>query len=245
MGLNFDFNTCSTDVWKNILGSDYMWLGFKNSIIRTVLGSGISMLLTLGMAYPLSRSDFFGGKVFNRILVVSMLLNAGIIPSYLLIKNLGMLDSIWSLLLPGAINVYNLIILKSSMASFSKSIEEAATIDGANDIIIFFRLVLPLSLPTIATIGLWVVLANWNSWFDVVMYISSREKNLLPAILQDMITESSIDASMNSKGANALPPTTDSMKAGATMFTTIPILLVYPFLQKYFTKGVTVGAVKG
>lgn len=242
--LSFDISKMDLNTWKTVFGSGYLFVGLKNSVIRTVLGSLISMLLMLGMAYPLSRDDFFGGKLFNKLLVLSMLVSAGTIPNYLLIKNLGMLDTIWSLILPGAINVYNLVVLKSSIKAFPKSVEEAALIDGANDIIVFFRFVIPLSMPVIATIGLWVILEHWNSWFDVIMYISSREKNLLPGILQEIISNNSMEDIMNQKGANALPPKTDSIKAATTMFATIPILMVYPFLQKYFAKGVTVGSVK-
>ena len=243
LGIEDMLNSMNLGVWKSLLNSKYLWRGFYNSVIRTALGGFLSVALTVGMAYPLSKREFFGYKFFNKILVLSMLLNAGTIPTYLLIKNLNMLNTVWSLVLPSAISVYNLIILKKFMESLPKSIEESAIIDGANDIVIFFKIILPLSMPSIATIALWVLVGNWNSWFDVILYINSRSKFLLPAILNELIVDNQVDISMT--GGQDLAPTTDSLKAGATMFTTIPILLVYPFLQKHFTKGIMLGAVKG
>lgn len=234
----------NTATWQLILNSSYMWVGFKNSVFRTIAATAISIIITITMAYPLSKKDMIFGKFINSLLALTMVLGAGIIPTYLLMKYLHILDTFWVLVIPGAVNVFNIMVMRNYFSSIPDAIEESAKIDGANDILILFRIIVPLSMPTIATILLWLLVENWNSWFDVVMYINSRNKYLLPAILQEMLSNQEVESSF--KQTNGLvQPVGDSLKAATTIFTMIPILLVYPFLQKYFAAGVMIGAVKG
>ena len=181
------FGGFGTNSWKMILGSSYMWRGFFNSVVRTVLGSALSLFLQVTIAYPLSKKRFFGHRVFNFMIVLSTVLSAGIIPNYILIKNLGLMDTIWALIFPSAISGFNVIVLKNFYAELPMEIEEAAKIDGANDLQIFFKIIIHMALPSIATIALWTIVGGWNEWFNAVLYISDREKMLLPAILRELI----------------------------------------------------------
>lgn len=238
------FDGFGTNSWKMILGSSYMWKGFYNSVVRTVLGAALSLFLQVTLAYPLSKKRFIGNRIFNFMIVLSTVLSAGIIPNYILIKNLNLMDTIWALILPGAISGFNVIVLKNFYAGLPNEVEEAAKIDGANDLQIFFKIIIHMALPSIATIALWTIVGGWNEWFNAVLYISDRDKMLLPAILREIISND-VDASFTSTAIGDAVPNTDSMKAASTMFVTLPILLVYPFLQKFFVSGLTVGAVKG
>lgn len=245
IGLEKSLGRMNWNAWRGIVGSSYMWRGFYNSVIRTVLGTAIAVTLMSMMAYPLSKKEFVGCKFFNTLIVISMTVGAGMIPSYILMKNLRLMDTLAVLVLPGAIAPFSVIILRNFFTSIPDSMAESAKIDGANDFLIFFKIILPLSLPSVATITLWCAVGHWNSWFDVVLYINSREKYLLPAILRELVVNNSVDKSFQETAGGAIVPNTESMQAAATLFTTIPILIVYPFLQKHFAKGVMVGAVKG
>lgn len=229
--------------WKSILTSNYMWHCMGNSVVRTVLGTIISIVLTITTAYPLSKERLPFRKIFMPLVTFTMIFSGGLIPNFLLVKNLGMIDSIWALLLPTAITAFNVIVMKNFFQSIPKSLEEAAAIDGANDIVILWKVVLPLSLPSIATIGLWIAVANWNAWFDVVLYVNDRSKYVLPMVLREFLTATDISTKDLGDTGTVAPPT-EAIKSASTLFVVIPILCVYPFLQKYFMKGVTVGAVK-
>ena len=240
-GMIKDFGLSS---WKQIVSSGYMWKGFYNSILRTVVGSIISIFLQITIAYPLSKKRFIGYKFFNLLIVLSTILSAGIIPNYILVKNLHIMNTIWALVLPGAISGFNVIVLKNFYEGIPTQIEEAAIIDGANDITIFFKIIFHISLPAISTIALWTIVGNWNAWFDAVLYINNREKMLLPAILREIVMDQA-DTSFTTVDTGTVPPNSESLKAAATMFVTVPILLVYPYMQRFFVSGITVGAVKG
>ena len=241
LGMVKDFGLTS---WKQIITSTYMWRGFYNSVLRTVVGSAISIFLQITLAYPLSKKRFVGYRFFNFLIVLSTILSAGIIPNYILIKNLHIMNTIWALVLPGAISGFNIIVLKNFYEGIPYQIEEAAIIDGANDLLIFFKIIIYMSLPAISTIALWTIVGNWNAWFDAVLYINNREKMLLPAILREIVMDQA-DASFTTVDTGTVPPNSESLKAAATMFVTIPILLVYPYMQRFFVSGITLGAVKG
>lgn len=230
--------------WLSILTSGFMWNCFKNTVVRTVLGTLLSLILTITTAYPLSKKRLPFRSFFMMILTFTMIFNGGMIPSFILVKNMGLMNSIWALLLPGAISAYNVIVMRNFFAGLPESLEESAALDGANDITIMVRIMLPLSLPSIATIALWIAVSQWNSWFDVVLYINDRSKYVLQMVLKELQEATSTD-NMGLGDMGILAPTTEAVQNASTLFVIIPILMVYPFLQKYFMKGVTVGAVKG
>ncbi|NOU65431.1 ABC transporter permease subunit [Paenibacillus sp. LMG 31461] len=233
------------ETYKTILSDVEMIYTLGYSIVLTIVYTLICMFLTICAAYPLTKKRLKGRSLFLSILVITMYFSGGLIPSYMLVKNLGMMNSVWSLLLPGAMSVFNLIILKTFFSSLPESLEESASMDGCNELGILFRIVLPLSLPSIATISLFYAVDRWNGFQDALFYIT--DKNLYPMQLklyQIITANQQLDTQQGegSVGAYIVP---ESLKAASVMFATVPILVVYPKLQKYFVEGVMTGAIKG
>jgi len=249
MGTGLHIWTKSIDLaaWRRIFVSEIVWTASKNTIIRTIGGTVLGILLSILAAYPLSKKRFPHKKLFSALIVFTMLFNGGIIPTYILVKNLNLMNTIWALIIPAAVSPFNVIIIKNFFEAIPAEFEESAKIDGANDMLILWSIIIPLSLPVLATVSLWVIVGNWNSWFDATMYITDRNKTVLQLYLREIvITKTALnDATFMANEANVVKPADDSVQAAATMFVTLPILIVYPFLQKYFAKGVMVGAVKG
>ena len=235
----------SLDAWRVVLKSQFMWGAFGRSVMRTIAGTVLSLAFTAVMAYPLSKRRFPHRKTFMMMIIFTMLFSGGLIPTYMLIKNLKIINTLWALTLPVLVSPFNLIIIRNFFEGIPESIEESATIDGANDIYIFVRITLPLSMPILATITLWLMVGNWNSWFDAVMYINDRGKFLLQQVLQEMVAQNQADESILTTTGMTIPPMSESMQAATTLFVTLPILIIYPFIQKYFTQGIMVGAIKG
>lgn len=216
------------------------------SVERTVLGTAISMALTLTMAYPLTRKSLWGRDFILGIVLFCMLFSGGMIPTFLVVRGLKIFNSIWALVLPGAIAVSSLIVVKTFFQNLPAGLEEAACIDGCNDAQIFLRIVLPLSMPVIATFSLFYAVAQWNSFFDALIYVNDQKLWPLQVVLRQLI--------MMSQGAlgesRAIDPfmgtiPEDGVKMSVIVVSTVPILMVYPFLQKHFTKGALIGAIKG
>jgi len=230
------------EAYKYILGNDRFAGSFQNTIILTFVGTFINIMMTVITAYPLSRKRFHGQSAIMVLYVFTMFFSGGIIPSYLLVRNLKLLDSIWSLILPGSISVYNMILIKNFFMSVPDSLEESAKMDGCRHIRILFSIFLPLSLPAIATITLFYAVGHWNSYFGALMYMSTRNKYPLQLFLREMLIEESVDVVDVSNLMDVAP---ESVKAATIIVATVPILIIYPFLQKYFVKGVMIGAIKG
>jgi putative aldouronate transport system permease protein len=233
------------ETYKTILSDAEMIYTLGYSIVLTIVYTLICMFLTICAAYPLTKKRLKGRSFFLTVLVITMYFSGGLIPSYMLVKNLGMMNSIWSLILPGAMSVFNLIILKTFFSSLPESLEESASIDGCNELGILVRIVLPLSLPSIATLSLFYAVDRWNGFQDALFYIT--DKNLYPMQLklyQIITANQQLDTQQGegSVGAYIVP---ESLKAASVMFATVPILVVYPKLQKYFVEGVMTGAIKG
>ena len=179
LGFSFWPKKVDFGAWGTIFRSSYMWRSFYNTVVRTVVGTLISIVLTILVAYPLSKKRFPFRNFFMLVISFTMLFSGGLIPSFLVIKKMHMIDTLWSLVLPSAVSAFNVIVLRSFFKGIPDSLEESAIIDGANDWIILLRIYLPLSLAGIATIALWLAVDNWNAWFDVVLYINDRNKNVL------------------------------------------------------------------
>lgn len=218
-------------------------LGF--SIVLVALFTAVAMFMTIMAAYPLTKRDLKGRNFFLVVIVITMFFGGGIIPDYLLMKELKLLDSIWVLVLPGAISAFYLIIMKSFFSNIPIELEESARIDGAGHFTILWSIILPLSLPALATLSLFYAVGRWNGFQDALIYIS--DQNLYPIQLKLyalVISGQANDLSI-AEAQNAGAPVPQSLKAASIMFGTFPILLVYPFIQRYFISGVTIGAVKG
>lgn len=241
-----DYHILPTEVdltaYKYIFKMDGLWSSYGVTIFITVVGTLINMLLTITTGYVLSKEDLKGTKIIMFLIVFTMLFSGGLIPSYMIVKNLGIMNTVWALIMPTAISTYNLIIMKNFFMSIPKSIEESAIIDGCTDIGVLFKIVIPLSMPAIATISLFYAVYHWNDYFQAVLYITNREKWPLQLFLRSMLFEN--EASSMSGGDDPYLLGTP-IKMAAVMVALIPIISTYPFFQKYFVKGVMIGSVKG
>ena len=221
-----------------------IWKSYLNTLIYVVGGTALGITMTSLGAYTLSRKYFLPAGTLMLLISFTMLFNGGLIPNYILIQKLGLLDSRLALILPTAISVFNLVILRTSFLGIPDSLEESAKLDGANDMQIFLRIVLPLSKASLAVIILFIAVMHWNSWFSASLYLTSRSKYPLQIILREILVDGSTN--MTSAGANASITIYKTLiKYCTVIVATLPILLIYPFIQKYFTRGVMVGAIKG
>ncbi len=231
--------------YKTIVEYPSFFTAYRNTVFYTVAGTGISMLMTLLFAYPLSKSYLKGTKVIMKFVIVSMFFSGGLIPNFLVISWLKLADKIWAILIPFAINQFNLIILISFLRTIPESLEEAAMIDGMNYFGILFKIVLPLSLPAVATVSLYCAVFFWNDWFYGLMYLNSTELYPVMLFLRNIVKGASIVGAASGSGSADKTTISITIKSAAIILTTVPIMCLYPFLQKYFVKGMVLGSVKG
>jgi len=229
--------------YKFIFSTDAIMMGFLNSVIRTFLGTTLMVMFTVMGAYPLSKKYMPNRRFWTTFILITMFFNGGLIPNYFLIKNLYLLDKIWALILPGLVNTFYLIVTRNFMMTIPDSLEESAKIDGANDLKILIHIILPVCKPILATIALWSAVWHWNSWFDSLIYISNPKLTVLQVILFRIINAGSSVVVTGSLTENM--PYPDVIKSCTIIVTLLPIVAVYPFLQKYFIKGMLIGSVKG
>ena len=246
-GLTFDFSKWTVTAYERVLGNAQIWIGFKNALIYSILFTIISVAVTLLAAYPMSRADFKGRGFFNTIFVITMFFGGGLIPTYLLISNLGMLDTIWAILLPGAFSVWNMIIARTYYMGIPRDLQEAAEIDGATEMIYFFRILLPVCTPIIATIAMWQFVGMWNSYFDAMIYLNSASKQPLQLVLRSILIQSQPEPGMVSdmQSTAARAQLAELLKYATIIISSLPLMIMYPFFQKYFDNGIMAGAVKG
>ena len=246
-GLTFDFSKWTTTAYERVLSNGQIWIGFKNAVIYSVVFTVLSLVVTLLAAYPMSRSDFKGKGFFNAIFMITMFFGGGLIPTYLLISRLGMLDTIWAIVLPGAFGVYNMIIARTYYQGIPKDLQEAAEIDGANEMVYFFRVLLPVCTPIIATIAMWNFVGMWNSYFDAMIYLNSASKQPLQLVLRSILIQSQPEPGMVSdmQSTAQRAQLAELLKYATIIISSIPLLVMYPFFQRYFDSGIMAGAVKG
>ncbi|GIP03104.1 carbohydrate ABC transporter permease [Paenibacillus lautus] len=236
----------TAETYKTILSDMDMLYTLGYSIVLTIFYTLVCMFLTICAAYPLTKKRLKGRNFILTALVFTMYFSGGLIPSYILVKNLGMMNSVWSLVLPGAMSVFNMIILKTFFSNLPESLEESAAIDGCSDLGILIKIVLPLSLPSIATLSLFYAVDRWNGFQDALFYITKKELYPMQMKLYQIISANQqLDSQQGGEGSVGSYIVPESLKAASVMFTTIPILLIYPKLQKYFVDGVMTGAIKG
>ena len=220
-------------------------VGYKNTIMYVALGTAINLIMTILGAFVLSRKKLYIKKFMTLMVVVTMFFSGGLIPQYLLIKQIGLYDTIWALILPSAISVYNMLVLRTAFAGIPSELEEAAKIDGAGDLTVLFRIIVPLSQSAIAVMVLFYGVAQWNSWFPAAMYLRDRAKYPLQLFLREILIYSNTDSMTTSAGSSDKFAISESLKYSSIIVSTLPILAIYPFLQKYFVKGILIGGVKG
>ncbi|OAB37740.1 sugar ABC transporter permease [Paenibacillus macquariensis subsp. defensor] len=241
------------DGYKRVFENASIWRGYGNTILYTVLGTLINLIVTLPAAYALSRKDFVGRNFFMGMFMVTMFFGGGLVPSYLLIKNLGMVDTIWAIVIPSAASIWNIIVSRTFFQStIPNELQEAAQIDGCTNMRLFFQIVLPLSMPIIAVMGLFYGVGNWNSYFSALIYLNEESKFPLQLILRQILVLQEMSAqpggSMDATTALALNNKAEVaalVKYAVIIVATLPIIAIYPFLQRYFVQGVMIGSVKG
>lgn len=236
----------SFTAYNMVFRNESLPIAYVNTIFRTVVGTLLALIVTCFYAYALARPETPNKKFFTVLLVFTMLFNGGKIPTYLALKQYHLLDSVWVYILPMLIIPYNVIVARSFFMSIPKSLNEAAKIDGAGEFLIFFKIIVPISKPIIMTIALFMAVSHWNSWYDALMYITDNNKIVVQLLLQRIIQES--DVSLITQGLvnpDAAEFTSETVKSATVIVAILPILLFYPFIQKYFTKGIMLGAVKG
>lgn len=236
----------SLEAYKAVMNNNAIMNGFQTTIFLLFVGTAINIVLTLFGAYAISRKNFLFRKPLTVFVLFTMFFNSGIIPRFLVVQQLGLFDTYMSMILPTAINVFNLIIMRTAMDGLPDSLEEAAIIEGATDLDILFRIVCPLIKSTIAVLVLYYGVAHWNQWYQSLLYVQTRSKFPLQMVLREILIGNSYDSMTTGLDSSASgAPIAVTIKYATIMVSTVPILLIYPLLQKYFVKGVMVGAVKG
>ncbi len=246
-GITFDFEKWTLTAYERVLSNKQIWTGFGNAILYSVVFTVVSVGVTLLAAYPMSRVDFKGRKFFNLIFVITMFFGGGLIPTYLLISGMGLLDSMWAVILPGAFSVWNMIIARTYYQSIPSELREAAEVDGANEVTFFFRILIPVCTPVITVLALWQFVGMWNSYFDAMIYLNDAAKQPLQLVLRSILIqnqpESGMIADMQSTAERAR--LAELLKYATIIISSLPLLVMYPFFQKYFDSGIMVGSVKG
>jgi putative aldouronate transport system permease protein len=235
----------TVDGYMNVFKNPNIITGYSNTILYVAVGTTINLFMTCLGAYVLSRKGVMLRDPMMMMIVFTMFFSGGLIPNYLLVKGLGMFNTMWALIIPGAINTYNLIIMRTSFAAIPVSLEESARIDGANDFTILFKIILPLSKAVLSVMVLFYAVAHWNSWFSAMIYLQKRDMYPLQLFLREILINSSTDSMITGTDGSDKEAVSEIIKYCTIVVATGPIIAVYPFLQKYFAKGVMIGAVKG
>lgn len=219
---------------------------FKNSVIITVIGVCLNMAVTILAAYPLSRPYFWGRKTFSKLIVFTMLFGGGMIPTYILVKQLGLIDTYAAIWLPGLISTYNMMVMRSFFENIPEDLSESARIDGCGEWRLLLKIILPLSKPVLAALTLFYGVAQWNTFMDVLLYINSAEKMNLAVFVQQMVqSQEALKQLQNVNPNEVIEVASEGIKSASTVVMVVPMLVVYPFVQKYFVKGIMLGAIKG
>ncbi|MET3544905.1 putative aldouronate transport system permease protein [Paenibacillus favisporus] len=234
----------TTEAYVKVFNDPGFVQSFLVSVQRTVVGTLISVVMTMLLAYPLSRYYIKGRGPIMFLIVFTMMFSGGMIPTYLVIKELHLMNTFWAYVIPGAVNAFHVVIMKNFFQSIPNELEESARIDGSSNLGILFRIVVPLSMPVIATIALFNAVGQWNSFFDAVMYVTDSSLKPLQIYLRELVMSGQSNINTTDSLERQLLAV-ESLKAAALIASTLPILLVYPFLQKYFVKGIMIGSVKG
>lgn len=235
----------SIDAYVAVSKNPMILTSYMNTLFIVAVGLSINIVLTSMAAYVLSRKNLFFQRGIMVFIIVTMYISGGTIPFYFLVKGIGLEDSIWSMIIPSAINTYNLIITRSAFASIPESMEESARLDGAGHLKILFSIIFPLARATIAVIVLYYAVQHWNSWFNAVLFINDRNKYPLQLVLREILIQNDTSAMSQGVGMEDQYSVAESIKYAVTIVATVPILCIYPFIQKYFESGVMLGAVKG
>ncbi|NHN29356.1 carbohydrate ABC transporter permease [Paenibacillus agricola] len=235
----------SIEAYKSVFKNPGILIGYRNTLFILIMGVTLNLLMTAMGAYVLSRKNVMWNKAFILIIVFTMFFNGGLIPLYLTVKNVGLIDSLWATIIPFAVSTFNLIIMRTAFMSVPDSLEESAKIDGANHFTILFKIIIPLSMPVIAVMILYYAVEKWNGWFYASIFLKDRELFPLQLTLREILLANQTDSMSAGASAGDQLQIGETIKYATIMVATVPILCVYPFVQKYFVKGVMIGALKG
>lgn len=246
-GITFDFSKWTTTAYKRVFENKMIWLGFRNSLIYSVSFTAISVFVTILAAYPMSKKDLVGKKFINIFFVITMFFGGGLVPTYLLISNLNMLDTIWAIIIPNAFNVWNMILARTYFQSIPDELREASAMDGASEITHFFKILLPVCKPIIAVLAVYQFVGMWNSYFDPMIYLNNSDMQPLQLVLRSILIQNTPEPGMIADIASMaeMSKLAELLKYSTIVVSSVPLLIMYPFFQKYFEKGVMVGSVKG
>lgn len=246
-GITFDFSKWTLTAYERVATDAQIWIGFKNAVIYSILFTIISVAVTMLAAYPMSLPDFKGKKIFNTLFVITMFFGGGLIPTYLLINNLGLLDSMWAVILPGAFSVWNMIIARTYYQGIPHELREAADVDGASEMLYFFKILLPVCMPVVAVLALWQFVAMWNSYFDAMIYLNDTAKQPLQLVLRSILIQSQPESGMiaDIQSTAERAQLAELLKYATIIISSLPLIVMYPFFQKYFDSGIMAGSIKG
>lgn len=246
-GITFDFSKWTLTAFERVASNGQIWIGFKNAVIYSLVFTFVSVIITLLAAYPMSQPQFKGRSLFNTMFVITMFFGGGLIPTYLLISSLHLLDSMWAIILPGAFSVWNMIIARTYYQGIPAELREAADVDGASEITFFFKILLPVCTPVIAVLALWQFVGMWNSYFDAMIYLNDSAKQPLQLVLRSILIQNQPEQGMVSdmQSTAARAQLAELLKYATIIISSLPLLVMYPFFQKYFDSGIMAGAVKG
>lgn len=239
---NFDFTAYKLFLQKGSVLLD----AYKITIFRVVVGSFINLLVTAMFAYAMAKKDLPGRNFFITMVFITMLIGGGLIPTYMVVRALKLIDSVWAMIIPSMMSVWNMLILRNFFYTIPSSLEESALIDGATPFTVLIKIIVPLSMPALATIGLFYAVGHWNAWFDAVIYINDTQKYPVQVVLRNFVLNmTAYELELEeSTGISAVPPSV-TIRSAVIVISTLPILCIYPFVQQYFVKGIMVGSIKG
>ena len=247
LGLHLWIDRWTLNSWRYVFIDNDLLVAYANTLHRAFLGTSLTLLVTFTAAYALSKRDLPGRSLLTICFVLTMFFSGGLIPTYLLIRSLGLMNTRWVLIIPIAMNVYYIIVARNFLMTIDQAMEDSAIIDGAGYWTILMRIILPLSKPVLVTIGLWAAVEHWNAWFDAMIYIDEKNKQVLQLLIRDMLKVldfAELDEAGDVLGLSE-PVPVQSVQAVTILLTIGPIVVVYPFIQKYFVKGIMLGAIKG
>ncbi|MFC5631634.1 MULTISPECIES: carbohydrate ABC transporter permease [Streptococcus] len=246
-GISFNPDDWTVQGYQKVFGDGSILRGFINSLIYSTGFAFLTVAISVLTAYPLSRKDLVGRKWINYFLIFTMFFGGGLVPTYLLIKNLGMLNTVWAIIVPGAVNVWNIILARTYFQGIPEELVEAAVIDGANDFQIFVKIMLPLAKPIMFVLFLYAFVGQWNSYFDAMIYIKDPNLAPLQLVLRNILIQNEVSANMIGAQAamNELKKIAEMVKYATIIISSLPLIVMYPFFQKYFDKGIMAGSLKG
>ena len=246
-GISFNFSKWSLEGYKRVFNDNMILRGFINSIFYSISFAVISVAATLLAAYPLSKQEFVGRKFINTLYVITMFIGGGLMPTYLLMDKLYLINTPWAIILPGAINVWNIMLAKTYFRSLPKVLREASSIDGASEIIHFFKIVLPVCKPIIAVLMLYQFVGQWNSYFDAMIYLDDASLQPLQLVIRSILIQNTPATGMiaDIQSTAEMAKIAELLKYSTIVISSLPLLIMYPFFQKYFDKGIMIGSVKG